>query len=316
MASSPSSILVLGAGELGTAVLTCLAKHPSLKPETEITLLIRQSTISTNNPAKRQELEQLKDLGIQFIAGDINKDSEATLASRFAGFEVIISCSGMYNPPGTQLKLTRAVLSACVQQYIPWQFGVDYDVIGRNSSQDLFTEQMKVRDLLRGQAETSWIVVSTGMFMSFLFEDFFGVVSADRRTVRALGNWNNAVTVTDVEDSGRVVSEIVLVETEIRCQVVYTAGDTISYGTLADVVEGVEGKEIVKELWTVEKLKDDLSRDPEHGIKKYRVVFAEGRGVCWPLQQALNQRKNIKLQNVRDWLLNRKKEEMASIGGT
>jgi len=54
-----------------------------------------------------------------------------------------------------------------VKRYFPWQFGVDYDVIGRGSAQDLFDKQLDVRHLLRGQSGTEWVVVSTGMFMSF-----------------------------------------------------------------------------------------------------------------------------------------------------
>jgi len=67
-----------------------------------------------------------------------------------------------------------------VKRYFPWQFGVDYDVIGRGSAQDLFDEQLDVRDLLRGQSGTEWVVVSTGMFMSFLFEPWFGVVEVGK----------------------------------------------------------------------------------------------------------------------------------------
>ena len=33
----------------------------------------------------------------------------------------------------------------------PGKFGVNYDVIGRGSAQDLFDEQLEVRDLLRSQ---------------------------------------------------------------------------------------------------------------------------------------------------------------------
>jgi len=66
--------------------------------------------------------------------------------------------------------LARAVLDAGVRRYVPWQFGVDYDVIGRGSAQDLFDEQLDVRDALRSQSGTEWVIISTGMFTSFLFE--------------------------------------------------------------------------------------------------------------------------------------------------
>ena len=65
-------------------------------------------------------------------------------------------------------------LQARIPRYFPWQFGVDFDVIGRGSPQDIFDAQLDVRELLRGQHETEWVIISTGMFMSYLFEPEFG----------------------------------------------------------------------------------------------------------------------------------------------
>ena len=70
----------------------------------------------------------------------------------------------MSSPAGTQRKIYEAVLLSAKQEsqkgnkgikkrYFPWQFGVDYDVIGKGSSQDLFTEQLAVRDMLRSSGE-------------------------------------------------------------------------------------------------------------------------------------------------------------------
>jgi hypothetical protein len=56
---------------------------------------------------------------------------------------------------GFQLKLANAVLDAGVKRYFPWQFGVDFEVIGRGSAQDLFDEQLDVRELLRSQNATN-----------------------------------------------------------------------------------------------------------------------------------------------------------------
>jgi len=88
--------------------------------------------------------------------------------------------------------------------------------------------------------------------------------------------------------------------------VVFIAGDTISYGELADVVKEVRAKTTEREEWTVQQLSEDLSKDSENGIKKYRVVFAEGKGVSWKKEMSFNVQKDIKLQTVRDWLLNSK----------
>jgi hypothetical protein len=70
-------------------------------------------------------------------------------------------------------------LQARIPRYFPWQFGVDFDVIGRGSPQDIFDAQLDVRELLRSQQQTEW-VISTGMFMSYLFEPEFGVVDLQK----------------------------------------------------------------------------------------------------------------------------------------
>jgi hypothetical protein len=293
-------ILVLGAGELGTAVLENISRHGNIKDST-ITVLLRSETITTTETAKRAQLDHLKSLGIHFLDGDIVHNTEAELATLFEPFGTIIGCTGMAAVPGIQVKLTRAVLAAKVPRYIPWQFGVDYDIIGPGSSQNLFSEQLEVRALLRSQTATAWIIISTGMFMSFLFEESFGVVPEDRRTVRALGSWENRVTVTCVEDIGLMTTEVVFGEAEWN-RVVFVAGDTVSYGKLADVLEEVGGKEVKRIEDSVETLKGELAKDPENGIKKYRVVFAEGTGVAWDIEKTLNAERGIELQSVERWL--------------
>lgn len=59
------------------------------------------------------------------------------------------------------------------KKYLPWQFGIEYDKIGRESAQDLFDEQLEAREMLRGNNDVEGVVVSTGMFMSFLLSHRF-----------------------------------------------------------------------------------------------------------------------------------------------
>jgi hypothetical protein len=188
-----------------------------------------------------------------------------------------------------------------VNRYFPWQFGVDYDVIGRGSAQDLFDEQLDVRDLLRSQDRTEWIIISTGMFTSFLFEPSFGVIDLAQNIIHALGSWGNAVTVTTPKDIGDLTAEIVFAEPRIVNSVVYTAGDTVSYERLADIVESVLGRKLRRVEWSVPMLKNELAKDPNNPIKKYRVVFAEGRGVSWDIGKTFNAERAIKVMNVEQW---------------
>ena len=68
----------------------------------------------------------------------------------------------------------------------------------------------------------------------------------------------------------------------------HVAGDTITYQRLADVIDDVLGIEVIRELWDVPRLKRELEQDPENTLKRYRVVFAEGEGVAWDMENTFN----------------------------
>ena len=297
-----TSILVLGAGELGMAVLRHLAKQAVRFPGTTITVLLRSSTINSNNPSKQRDIAELKSLGIDFLPGDLSATVHE-LSAIFKNFHTVISCTGFVTGAGgLQLKLTHAVLNAGVKRYFPWQFGVDYDIIGKGSAQDSFDEQLDVRNLLRSQNRTKWVIISTGMFTSFLFEPFFGVVNLAQNTVHALGSWNTAVTVTTPEDIGKLTAGIYFAEPAIEDSIVYTAGDTITYGQLADIIDAALDRKLKREDWSLAKLKSELMNDAGDIIKKYRVVFAEGKGVSWDFNKTFNAEQKIETMSVKQWV--------------
>ncbi|KAE9378401.1 NAD(P)-binding protein [Stipitochalara longipes BDJ] len=302
--TTTTNILVLGAGELGTSILTHLSALAP--PSTKITVLLRPSTLSSPSSSKALELAHLRSLNLSFQAGDIATSSSTELAALFKPYDTIISCLGFASGPGSQIKIATAVLEAGAKRYFPWQFGVDYEAVGRGSAQDLWDEQLDVRDLLRAQQGTEWVIVSTGLFMSFLFEPSFGVVdlSGEEEVVRALGSWENKVTVTTPEDIGRLTAMIVFEEPRARNEVVYTAGETISYGGLVGIVESVLGKKVKKEVWTVERLEKELEeqRGKEgETVAKYRVAFAVGKGVSWEVEKSWNWKRGVEVTGVKKY---------------
>jgi hypothetical protein len=296
-----NGILVLGAGELGMAVVRTLVRRtaPAAIP---VTVLLRPATIQSTDPVKQKDVAELRSLGVEIVPGDLSDQSGTELAAIFRRFDTVISCTGFAGGPGVQLKLARAALDAGVKRYLPWQFGVDYEVIGRGSAQDLFDEQLDVRDLLRSQVQTEWVIVSTGMFTSFLFEPAFGVVDLARNTVNALGGWDNAVTVTTAEDIGALTTEIVFSEPRIANQVVYIAGDTVTYRQLADTIDRLMDAEVLRSAWSVDELKRKLVQEPDDSLRKYRVVFAEGRGVAWDRQSTFNAQRGIAVSGLEEWM--------------
>ena len=298
---NPTRILVLGAGELGTSVIRHLARRAAEHADASLTVLLRGSTMNSADPAKRREVYGLRALGVDLLAGDVTATADE-LAEVFHDFDTVICCTGFVGGKGTQLRIAHAVLAAGVKRYFPWQFGVDYEVIGRGSAQAGWDEQLDVRDLLRTQSDTAWVIVSTGMFTSFLFEPSFGVVDLDNDVVHALGSWDNTVTVTAPDDIGALTAEICLFHPTIVNSVVYTAGDTISYARLADTVEAVLGRRMQRVEWTLPWLERELAAAPDDLILQYRMAFASGTGVSWDMDRTFNAQQSIGVVDVEQWM--------------
>lgn len=297
----PQSILVLGAGELGLPVLRNLARVAQRAPGSAISVLLRESTIHTEVPAKKAEIDELRALGIRMVAADLVNDTIDQLAEIFARFDTVIGCAGMVAGRETPMKLATAALRSGVKRYFPWQFGVDFEAIGRGSPQDLFDAQLDVRELLRAQSKTQWVIISTGMFTSFMFEPVFEVVDLANDTVNALGSLETSVTLTTPDDIGLLTAEIVFFEPRFNNEIVYLSGDTVTYGEVANILERVLGRPFRRNIWSVPYLLDELKKDPSHHIKKYRAVFAQGKGVAWPKEGTFNARQSIAVTTAEQW---------------
>ncbi|ANI42849.1 aromatic alcohol reductase [Mycolicibacterium vaccae] len=302
-ARDTESFLIVGAGELGTAVIDALsAQIRNRRSGDTIAVLLRPT--SSPSAGRAQLLRELTAAGATVEYGDVATTPAPELADLFGRYDTVVSCLGFAAGAGTQVTLAEAALSARVGRYLPWQFGVDYDLIGRGSPQTLFDEQLDVRDMLRSQNHTDWRIISTGMFTSFLFDPAFGVVDLPSRTVHALGDWDTEVTVTTPEDIGTLTAAVLHAPPSAADKVVYVAGDTLSYGRLADVVEDVLGTEVNRVRWSIEHLDADLATDPQDPMKKYRAVFARGVGVAWPKSATFNARNGIETTTALEWATN------------
>jgi hypothetical protein len=296
------NILVLGAGELGMPVLRHLARRAKSVDGARISVLLRASAISSGDPGKKQDIAEIRDLGITIVDGDLVKSSIDELATVFAQYDTVIGCAGYAAGINTPMKLAKAALQSGVQRYFPWQFGVDFEAIGRGGPQDIFDAQLDVRELLRSQSKTEWVIISTGMFMSYLFEPEFGVVDLENSAVHALGSLDTAVTLTTPDDIGRLTAEIVFFEPTIRNKIIFLAGDTVTYGEVADKLEAALERPFSRSEWTVPFLMDELARDPQNMMRKYRAAFAQGRGVAWIKAGTFNQCHAIPVTDVATWI--------------
>jgi hypothetical protein len=296
-----SKILVMGAGQLGLAVLNALQPRVSALGG-DITVLVSPSSLENGATPVDESLRTFTAKGVKFKALDLSNISQEALVVFFSEFNTIINCTGFVAGLGTQTRITQAALEAGVARYFPWQFGVDYDVVGKGSGQPVFDEQYEVRSILRQQQSTEWVIVSTGMFTSFLFEPAFDVVNLEEGYINALGSWDNKVTVTAPEDIGKLTTEILLESPRIINDVVFVAGDTISYGDLADVVDSFTNKPCTRNVLSLDNLQTELTKNPDDQMLRYRAAFALGDGMWWNIEKTYNFKKGIETQDTEQWL--------------
>ncbi len=302
------NILVLGAGELGMAILRQLL--PRLGHTTNsLTVLVSPSSLASPSVEQERNYGDLRASHAQLLPFDLVTCSDNDLTTLFSRFHTVLNCTGFVAGPGTQIRLTKAVLQAGVSRYFPWQFGVDYDIVGKGSGQPVFDEQYEVRRLLRAQVRTEWVIVSTGMFTSFLFEPAFGLIDVDTEIVRGLGSWDTKVTVTTPEDVGRLTTEILLERPRIANKVVYVASDTLSYRELADLVDEVTGHYFRRELLTIDTLAAALVRQPDDGMVRYQLGFARGDGMWWDKATTYNAVRHISTTDTKAWFQNRQRRQ-------
>lgn len=290
------SFLIIGIGEVGLAMLNSLYDYQHRHSEPMSIAVLVQPSKRKNNQISGEP--KFKDIILE--SADLKDDSITTLAAIFEKYDTVICCSGFSIGAGIQIKITRAILEAGVKRYIPWQFGVDYDRIGRGSAQPTFDEQLDVRDLLRTQSKTHWIIVSTGMITSFLFREDFGVVSLADKVVHALGDWQNSLTLTACEDIGALTVAILFNKPAIVDQVVFVAGDTVTFENIADKMEQLYHTNFERVLWSNDHLENELQKDPNDPFKRYRLVFTNP-GVTWPMTSTFNEKSKIPTIDIVQW---------------
>lgn len=142
--------------------------------------------------------------------------------------------------------------------------------------------------------------------MSYLFLPDFGVVDLENRTVRALGSWQNKITVTTPHDIGRMTAEMVFAPEGTVDGMMYIGGETISYGQFADLLDQTlssEGERFRRKEWTLPRLREKLAKDPENLWYKYQCIFGDGKGISWDLNKTFNGQRGLEMTTVRDYIL-------------
>ncbi|GGA86337.1 hypothetical protein GCM10011491_12450 [Brucella endophytica] len=87
-----SDMLVLGAGQLGMAVLRALA--PRVRAANELlTVLVAPQMVNNPSEQDRANLAELKALGLEIMGFDLGADENA-LADLFKRYRTVVNCTG------------------------------------------------------------------------------------------------------------------------------------------------------------------------------------------------------------------------------
>lgn len=117
--SKDLNLLIVGAGELGEAILSALATHPSKSAGTKLHVLLREESInSPSSPSKQASNDRLRSLGATLVSGNFVDDPVSRLASTFKDYDVVIQAGGYGLPKGIQIKSASAAKEAGVTRYL------------------------------------------------------------------------------------------------------------------------------------------------------------------------------------------------------
>lgn len=109
------------------------------------------------------------------------------------------------------------------------------------------------------------------------------------------------VTVTSPADIGRLTTEIYLHQPRITNEVVFVA-ETTSYAKLAETVERVTQQTFTRGVLTLPDLQEQLRLHPHDPMLRYRVAFARGDGMWWPMSDTRNAQHHLPTQDIAAWL--------------
>ncbi|MFH7445191.1 aromatic alcohol reductase, partial [Pseudomonas syringae pv. tagetis] len=69
------------------------------------------------------------------------------------------------------------------------------------------------------------------------------------------------------------------------------------------LVEGVTGRDIERHVCSVAMFQGELTEMTDDNLRKYRAVFAMGRGVAWDVANTYNALAGLSITSAEQWAL-------------
>jgi len=245
-------VLVVGAsGNLGSK----FAKELLKLKRSEVRVLVRSQNASTGE--KQELIQELKQLGAQVVEGDVN--SVDSLKKALTGVDAVISAVSGETLGQGQLNLLEAVKqTGTIKRFIPSEFGVDLDRVGKGKFFVLDTKIAFGEKV--AQTGIPYTIVSTSIFLTYLISPFMGIDVANAQVQVPGGVGDFKISTTHPDDIAAITARL-LYDTRARNAHIQIASDTLTWNELISHLESAYGKKFERKAVSEEQLRQGIKTD-------------------------------------------------------
>ncbi|KAL9418125.1 hypothetical protein AB3S75_041026 [Citrus x aurantiifolia] len=274
MASKSKILSIGGTGYIGKFIVEASVKagHPTF-------VLVRESTVS--GPSKSQLLDHFKNLGVNFLVGDVlNHES---LVKAIKQVDVVISTVG-HTLIADQVKIIAAIKEAGnVKRFFPSEFGNDVDRVegAVEPTKSTYDVKAKIRRAVEAEGLPYTYVESycfDGYFLPNLLQP--EATAPPRDKVVILGDGNPKAVFNKEDDIGTyTIKAVDDPRTLNKNFYIQPPGNIYSFNDLVSLWERKIGKTLEKEYVSEEQLLKNIQEAaPPHNVilSIYHSAFVKG----------------------------------------
>ncbi|CAA7027545.1 unnamed protein product [Microthlaspi erraticum] len=259
MATEKSKILVIGVtGYIGNFIV-----QGSAKTGHQTFALVREATLC--DPVKGKTVQNLKDLGVTILQGDVN-DHES-LVKAIKQVDVVISAIGSMEILD-QTKIISAIKEAGnVKRFLPSEFGVDVDRTSAvEPAKSAFEMKIKIRRAVEAAGIPYTYVVNNcfaGYFLPTLVQFEPGLTSPPRDRVTILGDGNAKAVINKEEDiAAYTIKTVDDPRTLNKILYIKPLKNTLSMNEMVTLWENKIGKSLEKTYTSEEQVLKSIQETP------------------------------------------------------
>ena len=294
MSSTPQQhVLVIGYGTAGSVILRALAAQPD---RFRTSMLVRPDSIVS----KKEALEAFRQLGIAVLPGDVTADVE-TLTSLLQGVDVLITALSL-PMMAAQVPLAQAALAAGVKRFLPTEWGMDVERMGKDSALGSYGwSKVEARHAIMASG-LPYTLVQCSIWTEFLLSPM-RIVDPETRTVHAVGSLDSRLSTTTLADMAALVPAIISDPATLNADI-RIASQTLSWGELLEAAQRATGEKWTAVVRSVEETQAAVAANHQDFRSLFQLVVVSGKGVLWADDETWNfhHQTGVKTTSMEEFL--------------